>query len=64
MPFRDGDQKMTQETKSERRRRVARHVFEALCAKFPEKHIVLMQAGEAATGQVVTEAQSERPATC
>ena len=43
---------MTQETKSERRRRVARHVFEALCAKHPEKHVVLMQPGESATWQV------------
>ena len=43
---------MTRESKSERRRRVARHVFEALCAKYPEKHIVLMQRGESATWQV------------
>jgi hypothetical protein len=58
-----GSKQMTQENKNERRRRVARHVFEALCTKYPEKHIVLMQPGEAATGQVVTEAPSERPAT-
>jgi hypothetical protein len=43
---------MTQETKNERRRRVARHVFDTLCAKHPEKHIVLMQPGESATWQV------------
>ena len=43
---------MTQETKSERRRRVARHVFEALCAKHPEKHVVLIQPGESAMWQV------------
>ena len=49
---------MTQETKSERRRRVARHVFEALCAKHPEKHIVLMQPGESATWQVADMTQS------
>jgi hypothetical protein len=39
---------MTQETKSERRRRVARHVFEAMRAKFPEKKIVLVHPGDAA----------------
>jgi hypothetical protein len=29
---------MTQEAKTERRRLVARRVFEALCAQYPEKH--------------------------
>ena len=49
---------MTQETKSERRRHVARHVFEALCAKYPEKHIVLMPPGESATWQVADMTES------
>ena len=51
---------MTQETKSERRRRVARHVFEALRAKYPEKHIVLMQPGESAW-QVADMTESTSP---
>ena len=49
---------MTQETKSERRRRVARNVFEALCAKHPEMHIVLMPPGESATWQVADMTES------
>jgi hypothetical protein len=49
---------MTQETKSERRHHVARHVFEALCAKYPKKHIVLMQPGESATWQVADMTES------
>ena len=45
---------MTQETKSERRRRVARHVFEALCAKHPEKHIALVQPASQRRGRLQT----------
>jgi hypothetical protein len=33
-------------------------VFEALCAKYPEKHIVLMQPGESATWQVADMTES------
>jgi hypothetical protein len=49
---------MTQETNSERHRCVARHVFEAMRAKFPEKHIVLMQPGESATWQIADMTES------
>ena len=42
---------MTQETKSERRRRVASCVRGAV-RETPQKHVVLMQPGESATWQV------------
>ena len=38
---------MTLEPKTERRRLVARRVFEALCAQYPEKYIALVQSGDA-----------------
>ena len=38
---------MTQEAKTERRRLVARRVFEALCAQYPEKYVALVQPGDA-----------------
>ena len=44
---------MTQETETERRRLVARRVFEPLCAQYPEKYIALVQPGEATDQRIV-----------
>ena len=44
---------MTQEAKTERRRLVARRVFEALCAQYPEKYIALVQPGDATDQRIV-----------
>ena len=51
---------MTQEAKTERRRLVARRVFEALCGQYPEKYVALVQPGDAADQRIVdlTAAQS------
>jgi hypothetical protein len=51
---------MTRKAKTERRRLVARRVFEALCAQYPEKYIALVQPGDATDQQIVhvTPAQS------
>ena len=53
----DGSRQMIQEAKTERRRLVARRVFEALCAQYPEKYVALVQPGDA-TDLDVTMAQS------
>ena len=44
---------MTQEAKTERRRLVARRVFEALCAQYPEKYIALVQPRDATDQRIV-----------
>jgi hypothetical protein len=44
---------MTQEAKTERRRLVARRVFEALCAQYPEKYVALVQPGNATDQGIV-----------
>ena len=44
---------MTQEAKTERRRLVARRVFEALCAQYPEKYVALVQPGDATDQRIV-----------
>ena len=51
---------MTRKAKTERRRLVARRVFEALCAQYPEKYIALVQPGDATDQRIVhvTPAQS------
>ena len=38
---------MTREARTERRRLVARRVFEALCAQYPGKYMALVQPGDA-----------------
>jgi hypothetical protein len=41
-----GSKQMSREAKIERRRLVARRVFEALCAQSPHKYVVLVQPGD------------------
>ena len=56
---------MTQEAKTERRRLVARRVFEALCAQYPEKYIALVQPGDTTDQRnidvITTDAASQQP---
>ena len=52
---------MTQEAKTERRRFVARRVFEALCAQYPEKYIALMQPGDATDQRIVDVTTAQSP---
>ena len=52
---------MTQEARTERRRLVARRVFEALCAQYPEKYIALVQPGDATDQQIVDVVTAQSP---
>ena len=52
---------MTQEAKTERRRFVARRVFEALCAQYPEKYIALVQPGYATDRRIVDVTTAQSP---
>ena len=52
---------MTQEAKNERRRLVARCVFEALCARYPEKYIALVQPGDATDQRIVDVITAQSP---
>ena len=57
----DGSGQMTQEAKTERRRLVARRVFEALCAQYPEKYIALVQPGDATDQRIVDVTTAQSP---
>ena len=52
---------MTQEAKTERRRLVARRVFEALCTQYPEKYIALVQPGDATYQRIVDVTTAQSP---
>jgi hypothetical protein len=56
---------MTREAKIEKRRLVARRVFDALCAQYPDKYIALVQQGEAtgerAADMIVTKTEGQQP---
>ena len=52
---------MTREAKTDRRRLVARRVFEALCAQYPEKYIALMQTGDATDERIVDVTTAQSP---
>ena len=52
---------MTQEAKTERRRLVARRVFEALCAQYPEKYVALVQPGDATDQRIVDVTMAQSP---
>jgi len=58
---------MTQEARIERRRLVARRVFDALCARYPHKYIALVQPGhttaERADDMIATKAADQPPPT-
>ena len=56
-----GSRQMTQEAKAERRRLVARRVFEALCAQYPEKYIALVQPGDATDQRIVDVTMAQSP---
>ena len=49
---------MTQEAKTERRRLVARRVFEALCAQYPRNTLRLCKQATRQTSELLTTAQS------
>ena len=53
---------MTQEAKTERRRLVARRVFEELCAQYPEKYIALVQPSDATYQRIVDVTTTQSPA--
>ena len=52
---------MTREARTERRCLVARRVFEALCAQYPEKYIALVQPGDATDQQIVDVVTAQSP---
>jgi hypothetical protein len=52
---------MTQDAKTEKRRLVARRVFEALCAQCPEKYIALVQPGDATDQRIVDMTTTQNP---
>ena len=52
---------MTQEAKTERRRLVARRVFEALCTQYPEKYIALVQPGDPTDQRIVDVTTAQSP---
>ena len=52
---------MTQEAKTKRRRVVARRVFEALCAQYPEKYVALMQPGDVTDERIVDVTTAQSP---
>jgi hypothetical protein len=52
---------MTQEAETERRRLVARRVFEALCAQYPEKYVALVQPGNATHQGIVDVTTAQSP---
>ena len=52
---------MTQEAKTERRRLVARRVFEALCVQYPEKYIALVQPSDATYQRIVDVTTAQSP---
>ena len=57
----DGEQSNDTGSQDERRRLVARRVFEALCAQYPEKYIALVQSGDATDQRIVDVITGQSP---